>query len=79
MLQYQNEVRQLLDRVGEATRERAEMVSNRVHTQLLQIADEKAMAAEKRAQELEREVRGVVEGREVRVERGGRGEWWRGR
>ena len=62
MLQYQNEVRQLLDRVGEATRERAEMVSNRVHTQLLQIADEKAMAAEKRAQELEREVRGVVEG-----------------
>lgn len=65
--------------MGEATRERAEMVSNRVHTQLLQIADEKAMAAEKRAQELEREVRGVVEGREVRVERGGRGEWWRGR
>lgn len=60
LLQAQNEVRCLLDRVGEATRERSEMVSNRVHNQLLQIADEKAAAAERRAKELEREVRTCV-------------------
>lgn len=32
------------------------MVSSKVHTQLMQMADEKAMLAERRAQELEREV-----------------------
>ena len=33
------------------------MVSSKVHTQLMQIADEKAQAAERRNLELEREVR----------------------
>ncbi len=64
LLQSQNEVRRLLDRVSEASRDRAEMVSSKVHTHLLQIADERAMAAETRAQELENEVR-----REVKRER----------
>ena len=32
------------------------MVSSKVHTQLLEIADEKAMAAERRASELDKEV-----------------------
>ena len=57
ILQSQNEVRRLLDRVTEASREKSEMVSNKVHTQLMQIADEKAAAAEQRAHELEKEVR----------------------
>ena len=50
-------MRRLLDRVAEATREKTEMVSSKVHTQLLEIADEKAMAAERRASELDKEVR----------------------
>ena len=56
MLQSQNEVRRLLNRITEASREKSEMVSNKVHTQLMQIADEKAAAAEQRANELEKEV-----------------------
>lgn len=46
----------LLDRVGESSRDRAEMVSSRVHTQLMAIADEKVVASERRAQIMEREV-----------------------
>ena len=64
LLQAQTEVRVLLDRVSEAAREKTESVSSKVHTQLLQLADEKAMDAERRAQDLEREVSGWVE-REV--------------
>ncbi len=56
LLQSQGEVRRLLDRVTEAERDKAEMVSSKVHTQLLQIADDRAMAAETRAQKLENEV-----------------------
>ena len=56
LLQSQNEVKRLSDRVTEASRDKAEMVSSKVHTQLIQIADEKAMAAEMRTQELEKEV-----------------------
>ena len=60
LLQTQSEVRRLLDRVAEASRDRSEMVSSRVHTQLIQIADERVQAAEKKSLELEREVRRVV-------------------
>ena len=56
LLQSQGEVRRLLDRVGVASRERAEMVSSTVHTQLLQIADDRTTEAESRARQLEREV-----------------------
>lgn len=56
LLQSQGEVRMLLDRVSESSRDRAEMVSSRVHTQLMAIADEKAMASERRGQIMEREV-----------------------
>ena len=56
LLQSQNEVRRLLDRVTEASRDKSEMVSSKVHIQLLQIADEKAAAAEQRTYELEKEV-----------------------
>ena len=57
LLQAQSEVRRLLDRVAEASRDRSEMVSNRVHTQLIQIADERAEVAERRNLELERQVK----------------------
>jgi hypothetical protein len=56
LLQSQGEVKRLLDRVGEATRDRSEMVSSKVHNQLLQIADERAHTAEQKALQLEREV-----------------------
>ena len=56
LLQSQNEVKQLLERVVGAARERSEMVSSKVHVQLLQIADDRALAAEQKAQELEKEV-----------------------
>ena len=46
----------LLDRVTESSRDKAEMVSSKVHIQLMAIADEKAVANERRAQLLEREV-----------------------
>ncbi len=49
----------LLERVGEVARERTESVSSKVHTQLLQLADERAMVAEQRAQDLEREVSAI--------------------
>ena len=57
LLQSQGEVRLLLDRVGEASRDRSEMISSKVHTQLLQVADDRAMSAERQTQALEREVR----------------------
>ena len=57
LLQTQSEVQRLLDRVAESSRDRSEMVSSRVHTQLIQIADERAQVAERRNLELEREVR----------------------
>ena len=57
LLQAQSEVRRLLDRVAEASRDRSEMVSSRVHTQLMQIADERAQTAERKSLELEREVK----------------------
>ena len=56
LLQSQSEVKQLLDRVAGAAQERAEMVSSKVHVQLLQIADDRALAAEQKARELEKEV-----------------------
>lgn len=56
LLQSQGEVRMLLDRVSESSRDRAEMVSSRVHTQLMAIADEKVVASERRGQIMEREV-----------------------
>jgi len=57
LLQSQSEVRMLLDRVSESSRDRAEMVSSKVHTQLMNMADEKLAASERRAQMMEREVR----------------------
>lgn len=56
LLQSQGEVRMLLDRVADSSRNRAEMVSSKVHTQLLAIADEKVLTGERRAQMMEREV-----------------------
>ena len=60
LLQSQGEVRMLLDRVSESSRDRAEMVSSKVHTQLMAIADEKVVASERRGQMLEREVSSIV-------------------
>ena len=56
LLQSQAEVQRLLDRLGEFSRERREMVSGGVHTQLLQISDERAEMAERKVKELEQEV-----------------------
>ncbi len=58
LLQSQSEVRMLLDRVSESSRDRAEMVSSKVHNQLMSIADEKVAVTERRAQVMEREVKG---------------------
>lgn len=49
----------MLDQMSELSRDRAEMVSSKVHNQLMNILDEKVMAGERRAQMLQREV-GVV-------------------
>jgi hypothetical protein len=59
LLHSQGEVKRLLDRVGEATRNRSEMVSSKVHNQLLQIADERAQSAEQKALQLERQLLSV--------------------
>ncbi len=56
LLQAQTEVGVLLQRAGQAARDKTESVSSKVHTQLLQLADEKAAAAEQRTLNLEREV-----------------------
>lgn len=58
LLQSQSEVRMLLDRVSESSRDRAEMVSSKVHNQLMSIADEKVAVTERRVQVMEREVKG---------------------
>lgn len=60
LLQSQAEVQRLLDRLSEFSRERREMVSGKVHTQLLQISDERAEMAERRIKELEQEVHTVA-------------------
>ena len=49
-------MKSLLDKISELTREKAENVSHVVHTQLLQIADEKALQAETKCRQLENEV-----------------------
>ena len=56
LLHSQSEVQRLLDRVGELSQDRREMVSNKVHTQLLRLSDERAEAAEMRVKELESQV-----------------------
>ena len=56
LLQSRTEVKSLLDKISELTREKAENVSHVVHTQLLQIADEKALQAETKCRQLENEV-----------------------
>jgi len=48
-----------LDRVSEAAREKTESVSSKVHTQLLQLADERALTAERKSHDLEREVQSL--------------------
>ena len=53
-------MKSLLDKISELTREKAENVSHVVHTQLLQIADEKALQAETKCRQLENEVQGFV-------------------
>ena len=60
LLQSQAEVQRLLDRLSEFSRERREMVSGKVHTQLLQISDERAEMAERKIKELEQEVHTVA-------------------
>lgn len=57
LLHSQEEVQRLLDKMEELTQERGEMVSHRVHSRLLKIADERADEAEKRVHELEAEVK----------------------
>ena len=56
LLRSQEEVQRLLDKMEDLTQERGEMVSHRVHSRLLKIADERADEAEKRVHELEAEV-----------------------
>ena len=56
LLQSRAEVKSLLDKISELTREKAENVSHVVHTQLLQIADDKALQAESKCRQLENEV-----------------------
>jgi len=56
LLQSRSEVRSLLDKISELTREKAETVSHVVHVQLMQIADEKALQAETKCRQLESEV-----------------------
>jgi len=56
LLQSRSEVKSLLDKISELTREKAETVSHVVHMQLMQIADEKALQAETKCRQLESEV-----------------------
>ena len=60
LLQSQGEVRMLLERVSESSRDRAEMVSSKVHAQLMAIADERVLASERRVQMMEKEVRHML-------------------
>ena len=56
LLQSQGEVKRLLDRLAEMSYERSEMVSGKVHSELMKIADNKTHAAETKAAELQTEV-----------------------
>jgi hypothetical protein len=56
LLQSQVEVKRLLDRLNDLSRDKQEMVSGKVHAQLLQLSDERAESAERRIKELELEV-----------------------
>ncbi|XP_003383424.1 PREDICTED: titin-like [Amphimedon queenslandica] len=56
LLQSQAEVKRLLDRLGELSRGRQEMVSGAVHSQLLELSDRRAEEAERRVRELEQQV-----------------------
>jgi hypothetical protein len=56
LLQSQGEVRRLLDRLAEMTHERAEMVSSKVHSELMKIADDKTHEAEAKAVVLQAEI-----------------------
>ena len=56
LLQSQGEVKRLLDSLTELRQERSEMVSGRVHNELMKIADDKARAAEAKVAEMQHEV-----------------------
>jgi hypothetical protein len=56
LLQSQVEVKRLLDRLNDLSRDKQEMVSGKVHAQLLQLSDERAESAERRIKELELEI-----------------------
>ena len=56
LLQSQSEVKRLLDQMTETNRHRSEMVSSKVHGQLMAIADEKARESERKVVELLKEV-----------------------
>ena len=56
LLQSQAEVKRLLDRLNELSRDRQEMVSSKVHTELLKLSDQRADAAEMKVKQLELEV-----------------------
>ncbi|XP_072045182.1 uncharacterized protein [Amphiura filiformis] len=57
LLQSQQEINRLLERLADVNREKSEMVSSEVHTELLRMADERAKRAEMRNMALEHEVR----------------------
>ncbi|XP_065837392.1 uro-adherence factor A-like isoform X2 [Oscarella lobularis] len=56
LLQSQSEVKRLLDQMTETNRHRSEMVSSKVHGQLMAIADEKARESERKVVELLKEI-----------------------
>ena len=56
LLHSQSEVQRLLTRVEDLSRDNHEMVSSKVHNQLLRLADEKADRAERKLKEIETEV-----------------------
>lgn len=56
LLQTQAEVKNLLNRLNQLSKDRQEMVSGSVHNKLIQIADERAQQAELKVKELEQEV-----------------------
>ena len=56
LLQSREETQKLLNKVEEMMQERSEMVTHRIHAQLLRISDARADEAEKRVQEVEKEV-----------------------
>ncbi|XP_006814999.1 uncharacterized protein LOC102808708 [Saccoglossus kowalevskii] len=56
LLNSQGEVNQLLDKLANVNREKAEMVSSKIHNELLQIADQRAREAEMKSQMLQHEL-----------------------